>query len=269
MSNTFYNNGNLPDFSPVIETFKAIQETMKPINDVVRKFDEIMQPIRELTESIQLQFKEVAVAVSEAVKPLRAAEMLGEAQYVYWNYMTNEFVNTIINSQNINETLEELIAQDKFRVVGNTIEKCRANSYMDCYTYLFDQSVKAFMNGQLDLAVIGFTSIIDGLLTDVSGNHTTGIATRASAIIEKLKENETVDSDEYALIILVLTFEKTMKLFSATSDFKRGEPKELNRHWIMHGRSRRRKTELDCVKLINFICGILLIDEFGKKEESI
>lgn len=65
----------------------------------------------------------------------------------------------------------------------------------------------------------------------------------------------------------MLTFEKTMELFSTNFDFKGEEPKELNRHWIMHGRSRRRKTEHDCVKLIYFIYGILLIDEFGKKEE--
>ena len=265
MSNTFNNNPNIPDFSPFIEMVKAVRETMKPITEVVRKFDEIMQPIREFSKSVQLQLKEVAVAVSESLRPLRAAEMLGEAQYVYWNFMTNEFVDVIINSQNINETLGELIERDNFKAVDDTIEKCRTNPYMGNYTYLFDQSVAAFLNGQLDLAVTGFTSIIDGLLSDTSGNQTTRIATRANAIIEKLEENETVDSDEYALMILLFTFEKTMELFSASSDFKGEEPKELNRHWIMHGRSRRRKTKLDCVKLVNFIYGILLIDEFGKK----
>lgn len=265
MGDSFNNNLNIPDFSPLIEMVKAVKETMKPITEVVRKFDEIMQPMRELTESIQLQFKEVAIALSKSLRPLHAAEMLGEAQYVYWDYMTNEFVDAIINSQNINETLGKIIERDNFKTVNDTIEKCRINSYMSNYAYLFDQSVTAFMNGQLDLAVIGFTSIIDGLLSDTSGNHTTAIATRANAIIEKLEENETVDSDEYALMILLFTFEKTMELFSASSDFKGEEPKELNRHWIMHGRSRRRKTELDCVKLVNFIYGILLIDEFGKK----
>lgn len=269
MNNTFYNNGNIPDFSPVIKTLNAIQETTKPFDDVMLKFNEIMRPLHEFAESVQLQFREVSVAVSEAIRPLRSAEMLGEAQYVYWNYMSSEFVDTIINSQNVNQTLEELIVQKRLLTVDDTIEKCRANPYMHCYTHIFNQSVRAIKNGQLDLAVIGLTSIIDGLLTDTSGNHTTKIATRASAIMDKLEENETVDSDEYALMTLMLTFEKTMELFSANSDFKGEEPKELNRHWIMHGRSRRRKTELDCVKLINLIYGILLIDEFGKKEESI
>lgn len=34
----------------------------------------------------------------------------------------------------------------------------------------------------------------------------------------------------------------------------------------MHGHSRRKKTKQHCMKLINFIYGILLIDEFGRKE---
>lgn len=268
MSNTFFNNENMPDFSPLIETIKGIQERMKPITDVIVKFEEIMRPLRVIAESVQVRIREIAVALSEAMRPLCAAVRLGEAQYVYWNYMTSEFIDAIIDSKNVNKTLREFMVQDKFKAVDDTIEKCSANSYMNCYTRMFDQSVTAFKNGQSDLAVVGFTSIIDGLLTDISGNHTTKIATRACAIMDKFEQNETVDSDEYALIILMLTFQKTMESFSANSDFKGKEPKGLNRHWIMHGRSKRRKTKLDCVKLINFIYGILLIDEFGRNGEN-
>lgn len=268
MSSYFFNSENMPDFSPLIETIRGIKEKMKPIADVVLKFEEITRPLRIIAESVQVRVKEMADALSEAMRPLYVAEKLGEVQYVYWNYMTNEFMNAIIESKNVNKTLREFMIQDRFKVVDDTIEKCRVNSYMNCYTRMFDQSVTAFKNGQSDLAVIGFTSIIDGLLTDISGNHTTRIATRACAIMDKFEQNETVDSDEYALVILMLTFQKTMESFSANSNFEKKEPKGLNRHWIMHGRSKRRKTKLDCVKLINFIYGILLIDEFGRKQEK-
>ena len=59
---------------------------------------------------------------------------------------------------------------------------------------------------------------------------------------------------------LFYTFNKTVEIFTANSDFHGKEPKGLNRHWIAHGRSRRKKTKLDCVKLINLVYGIILID---------
>jgi len=34
----------------------------------------------------------------------------------------------------------------------------------------------------------------------------------------------------------------------------------------MHGRSKKKKTRLDGIKLINFLYGIILIDELVKKE---
>ncbi|MCH5281907.1 MAG: hypothetical protein J1E61_10605 [Lachnospiraceae bacterium] len=266
MSNTFYDNEKLPSFSYVVEVRKALQAIMKPIADVVLKFEEIMRPFREFAESVQVRFEEMTAGLLEAKRLLDAAERLGEAQYVYWNHMTEDFINTIMDSQNINKTLREILTQDRFKIVDDTIKKCRDNEYMYRYVRLFDQAIMAFKNSQSDLAVIGLVSIIDGLLTDVSENHTTRIATRANIIMDKLEQNETIDSDEYALMTLMLSFQKTLETFSANSDFRGKEPKGLNRHWIMHGRSRRRKTKLDCVKLINFIYGILLIDKLGKED---
>ena len=65
-----------------------------------------------------------------------------------------------------------------------------------------------------------------------------------------------------------MTLEKTLDSFSAPSDFKGKEPKGLNRHWIAHGRATRKKTKLDCVKMINLIYGLLLIGELESTASS-
>ena len=85
--------------------------------------------------------------------------------------------------------------------------------------------------------------------------------------MRKLEDNEEIENDEFSVFALLITFRETMESFSHNSDFKKKEPKNLNRHWIMHGRSRRRKTKLDCIKTIRFIYGIILIDELSKKYE--
>lgn len=268
MSNDSLPNENLPDFSPLAEMAQNIQKAMQPLAEIAANVQAFLQSFASVIAEFQPKIDGMIAGLKEASRPLVIIEKLGDAQYVQWDYLSREYIETILGTNNVDKTLRILLAKDKFKSVDVTIEKCETNPYIRKYMRLFKQSVTAFKNGQNDLAVIGFTSIIDGLLSDVSGIETTNIARRSFAILNKLEENEFVDSDEYALLALMLTFQKTMTSFSASSDFSKKEPKGLNRHWIMHGRSRRRKTKLDCVKLINLIYGIILVDEFGKKEPS-
>ena len=99
-----------------------------------------------------------------------------------------------------------------------------------------------------DLALIGILSIIDSVLSDTSKQvKNTSIFKRGTTLIEKLENNEILDNDEYAVLTLVMTFEATMTTLGANADFTKKEPKGMNRHWIMHGRSGRRRTQLDCI----------------------
>ena len=84
----------------------------------------------------------------------------------------------------------------------------------------------------------------------------------------KLSTDKVLNQDEYAMLALAITFEKTLDLFSSTSSFASKEPKYLNRHWIAHGRSLHKKTKLDCIKMINLIYGLLLIDKFDSEDKS-
>ena len=137
----------------------------------------------------------------------------------------------------------------------------RSSKVMQKHKRLYSQSVNAFRNGDSDLAVTGFTSVLDGLLADISGNVTSSLKPRIDVIKQKLDNDELLNHDEYAILTLSMTLEKTLDSFSAHSDFNGKEPKGLNRHWIAHGRSTRKKTKLDCVKMINLIYGLLLIED--------
>ncbi len=265
MSSSLLPNGNLPDFSPLIKITQNVQKMMPSFTEMVVSFQASLRPLLSTLIEFQPKIDNIIAGFKEASRLLIVTEKLGDAQFVQWNYLSEELIDTVLSSNNTNKTLRHLLLTDKFKSINVTIEKCMANSYLHKYMRLFEQSVSTFKSGQSDLAVIGFTSIIDGLLSDLSGIETTSIAKRSSTILSKLEENEFVDSDEYALLTLMLTFQRTISSFSASSDFSKKEPKGLNRHWIMHGRSHRRKTKLDCVKLINLIYGIILIDEFGKK----
>jgi hypothetical protein len=206
------------------------------------------------------------VVLYEAFKPLIVAQKLGEVQYVYWDYINNDFIELIIASKNIDELLYKLNETNDCKTVEFAISSCNEHILVSPYIPLFTQTIIAYREEKYDLAVLGLLSIVDGLLTDVSEDDTTNISKRTEAIMKRAENNELLDDDEISLIMLSLTFQKTVEILSAKSNFSGSEPENLNRHWIMHGRSRRRKTKLDCIKLINFIYGILLINNYAEQE---
>lgn len=147
--------------------------------------------------------------------------------------------------------------------MNKTIKKCLSDFLMQKYKRLFEQSITCYRKEYYDIAINGLTSIIDGLLSDISKNTTHSMPPRINAVINKLTTNDVLDDEENALLISALTFEKTLTSFCAFAPFEEEEPKGLNRHWIAHGRSKRKKTKLDCVKLINLIYGMLLINQIN------
>jgi len=204
--------------------------------------------------------------IAEKARPLSVITKLSESQYVYWDYLEDDFIEIFYNCKNVNKALREYHEKDKFLLVDATVDKCSA-LLIDKHTKrLFEQAVSSYKNNQHDIAAVGFVSVIDGLLTSVSGDTGTSIFKRADAILVRIEHDDEISSEEYSIVALTWTFRKTMESLCASSDFTGKEPMGLNRHWISHGRSKRRKTRLDCIKLINFIYGTLLVSAFGERE---
>lgn len=261
MSNDSLPNENLPEFSFLAEMMQNVQKAMQPLTEMAANIQVFLQSFADVIAEFQPKIDGIIAGFKDASRPLIVIEKLGNAQFVQWDYLSVEFIDAILSSNNVNKTLRKLFVKNKFKSVDTTIEKCKANPYLHKYMRLFEQSVTSFRRGQNDLAVVGFTSIFDGLLSDISGNPTHSLPPRLKAIDSKLEREEYLDNNEYAILALSITFQKTVESFSLSTPFTRKEPKGLNRHWIAHGRSMRRKTKLDCIKLINLIYGLLLINE--------
>lgn len=256
------NGFQLPNFEGITNAINMIHSYL---NDLQITYYEAIQ---NTISAFINRFAEIAKSIDEWTKPKCVLERLGEHQYVYWNYLDDEFIDLILESENVNSTLRKMYVKSNFTEVNEIALKCMESQYAKPYKKLFMQSIKAFKEGNCELSVLGLISIADGLLSDVSHNSTTSVFKRADAILNKMEDNEAIDNDDYAILALIMTFRDTMESFSANAPFDKKEPKNLNRHWIMHGRSRRRKTKLDCIKMIRFIYGIILIDELSRKEEE-
>ncbi len=238
---------------------------IKPIVEAISTFVSNLKPFQEMVSALKDKVRDIVDLFAESMRPIRALDPLACNQYVIWEYKDDEFINLVLSSENINKTLRLYHEKDKYHSVYETVNKC--NGYINDKNLrrLFNQAVDSFMSGNTDLAVVGFVAVIDGLLALINESTSTRIAREFDALVKKLEDKQLLNDSEYAMFSLLYTFNKTVDVFTRYSQFGEKEPEGLNRHWIAHGRSKRKKTKLDCVKLINLIFGIILIDAHAKE----
>ena len=263
---------NIPENNPENNDHDfSFGEMVCSIINVFERFQDSLQRIMEITLEDNLAyikgvFQKYVEQIVDACSPPEAVIKMGEVQFVQWAPMSDEYEAEIIQSKNVNKTLREHLEREKYKTVKQTIAECRECEVLKKFLRLFDQSVGAFEQGNCDLAVTGFVSVFDGLLSDISSNTTHRLPARVNAIKEILDRQVLVSNNNFVMLSFAWTFTKTIESFSVPSDFALDEPKGLNRHWIAHGRSRRKKTKLDCVKMINLIYGLLLIEIMDQAE---
>lgn len=210
------------------------------------------------------RLKHILSSVAIYSKPMLAISELSDAQYVYWDYLDEDLIDELLSTQNTNKFLRLRLEKEKYKSVFETLKKCK-NSKIVTNKRLIDQVAFSFENGKNDIAVLGLIALIDDALSFATGDFSTSICNRANPLIDKIENDESIESDEFSILVLLITFRETVESFGKFSDFYSPEEKKLNRHRIAHGHSYKRKTKLDCVKLINFLYGIILLDELSNK----
>lgn len=255
------------------ESYSRLSESLDFMNNFKNqiKDDEDAAPLVEALQEIQIfreRLDEAFFPVVELSQSLRIADMMGQEEYVYFDRIKLNLSENILQSDNIEEALRLYIEEDAYMHADKIIQGCKKELQIDKYKgNVFKQAVSAYENEEYDLAVIGFIAMVDGLLSDVSKDQaTTQIGRRAKKILDKLEKKSPIVSDEYAYLTMLVSFEKAFYVLQLSSDFEKEEPDNLNRHWIMHGRSTRKKTKLDCIKVIRMIYGILLINKIEMED---
>lgn len=281
MSGFYVDDGVWPDFSALKDTAEKIRLTMsavadtaiklqeiaKAIPEAIRRYQEVIRPLAQKAAEISAVINSDAFsdAMRRSATYFQTINILGKKQFVCWEPIPRSIAEEIIDATNANGILKKYALREKGAVLESVIAKCAENGYVKKRSRVFSQAVEAYHNKHYDLALIGILSVIDSVLSDTSKQiKNTSIFKRGAALIDKLEKNETLENDEYAVITLVMTFEATMTTLGANSDFSKKEPTGMNRHWIMHGRSGRRRTQLDCIKLFHFLYGILIVNELAE-----
>ena len=272
-SKIYQNNG----LNELVETAQQIKQAYGNLTyqfPFLQQYQEIIQSFNYVVSTFNVQYNEIIKLNSTIIKTTKsyiaiiAVEKLSTSNYVFWKRIPMELAEQLYDSNDTNTVLEKYELQTKGIETKEIFDLCLKNNFLNSRRILLSQSFDAYLNKQYNLAVIGLFSIIDGVLSEIVVDvniKKTGLKKRCEKLLDKLK-NEKLSNEDYSVLTFIKTYESAQNTFFACSDFSGEEPEYLNRHWIMHGKNTRINTNLDYIKLLRFLYGVILIDNLSKDE---
>jgi len=136
VDNIKYTKLNLSDVSNLSANSKRIQGVMKSTEEAMQRYQDIMEsvesailktemtvsPFFDAIRSTQIKIYETLKKLDETTRPLifllDVIKKLGNAQFVYWDFMNQEFAHALFDSKNVNKTLREFTENDNFVIVS-------------------------------------------------------------------------------------------------------------------------------------------------------
>lgn len=252
------------------ERFQALDSIAKEaLAHNLETIREATQPYLDIIHNLAANLDQYKPAIGQYINTSKAYNVvnkLGKNQFVLLGPMSEEFVSEVdqlSDNKDIDCVIEnELISDSDEEAV---FEKSKQHKLLQDNSLLL-QAWEAYINQKYDLAILGFTAILDSVLASCSGDiiHV-NIEKRARIIEEKAGEIAMVETDIHEFAIITTYFD-ALSTFGKTAPFSDPEPEENNRHWLMHGRRNRPVTKLDCIKVLHMIYGTLKMKELADKD---
>lgn len=190
-----------------------------------------------------------------------AVENLAECQIVFTGDISSEMAQKLSQIDDVDTLVEQYYFDGESPRVNEVIERCKQSPQLMPYSNLLSQVISAYSATHFHLACIGLFSVVDGVLSDFTNIPGTHYRKRITAIEEKMDNQlalDDVDKNTLCIHKTITSFEES--IFKDNYSFV-NEPDELNRHWVMHGRSRRTYTRFDCLKILLWLDAIVFLSE--------
>lgn len=201
--------------------------------------------------SIFVEFAEWSIAIDKLI----------ENQFVFTDNLNQNLAREICRGTDVNDAMNRYYFGDDKKNMKRLIQRCENSECIQEYSDLFDQIIKAYDRNDFLLACIGLFSLIDGLLADCSGIKSTRFKKRLDNISEKFNEKAELNEIDRKTLCICNAFNKFDNSVFKDSDFAKAEPKEVNRHWDVHGRTRRKHTQIDFLKVLLWLDAIIYLSD--------
>lgn len=231
------------------------------------KVREIFTTVREWYKSNADNIHKYLLAFADFSVWISAIEKLAEKQIVFTDDLDLDFAKEIYNSVNIDELIKKYYFNNNEQNMTVLVERCGFLSEITNYKELYYQTIEAYNKKHYHLACIGIFSILDGILADVSEITNTNFKLRIEAIENKFKDKVELNEVDRKTLCIYTAIEKIENTLFAFSDFSKDEPNTLNRHWLVHGRTRKEYTNYDFLKILLWVDGISYIHQISSQNQ--
>ncbi len=122
------------------------------------------------------------------------------------------------------------------------------------------------------MAIVGLFAELDKELSEQTGLiKSVCFKERYESINKAIEEKGELFLDEMEGrdYLLCLTYKTAIDGIGKDEGFDKQEPGKVNRNWIMHGRTEKVYTRLDCVKALNLIYGTIRLTQLGRENTEV
>lgn len=239
-----------------------------PINEKMPGLFQGLQIFADCLEKAYNWYQENAENISNFISAFAelgvwsvAVDKLIEHQYVFTDDITPEIANEITKADDIDAVVSKYYFDNNERHMQQLIERCRNAEPAQQYKELFEQIIAAYNVQHYLLACIGLFSVIDGVLSNKSGIAGTNFEKRIKAISDKAAKAVELSNIERKTLCVYEAFAKLEVSPFHSSNFEQNEPKSINRHWDVHGRTHREHTKSDFLKALLWLDAIIYFTE--------
>ena len=253
--------------SAVMEPFFSIKASIQ--NNVAPALLSFARATKQITESAQTNFEKIRPVILSTVQGLTTlsqiydtAEKLGKRQFILVSHIPNELVERALAGEDVDRLASEYLTTDE--LIQRTAQYCGLQDSL-----LLQQTIKALYDGSYNLAMLGLMAYLDRVLSEQSGMiKKINFRLRYETIYRKINEQGELYLDEMEGkdFLVFLTYNEAIDGIGDDEEFDKEEPQEVNRNWLMHGRTDKVYTRLDCVKVLNMIYGTIRLGELGKAD---
>ena len=240
-------------YTGIVEGLKLFAHTLSKLNTWYH------QNAENITRylSIFAEYAEWSVAVDKLI----------ENQFVFTDDLTFELAHDIYQSLNVTEVMDRYYFSNDEQNINKLIQRCLNSDYIENYRDLYNQIINAYTRGDYLIACIGLFSLVDGVLAEQSGINKTGFQKRLDRIAEKFANKVELNEIDRKTLCIYDAFTKFDCSVFQKSDFTQEEPQTVNRHWDVHGRTHRKHTKIDFLKILLWLDAIIYLSQKDEQLE--
>ncbi len=169
-------------------------------------------------------------------------------------YAVNALSN-IEEIEGINQFLVMFFKQNDYELANKMVDSILSSSISEGLKKMIRECWAAFQGHLYAICATSLLVVIEGVLSEFSED-------KGNVKMMKVCQKQVDDFPTGGSTIAKhtwISYNQFIQNLYKNCDFNSEEPEEINRHWLLHGRSDYEITELDCIRLFNAVQSLCIV----------